>query len=90
MLLRGRASYKQNIGLIIASFKAALRSARIIVSNKKDPSVKFELKPNENVRCSLSLSLKMSPIMAGLPVMKEFGGSSVVVPPLKIDLTSEI
>jgi hypothetical protein len=96
-ILRGRSRYTQSIGLAFASLKAALRSGALV--SKKDPKVTVELTPQGNVRCSLTLNLRLSPpTIAGLPGMRDFDkpllsspyrASNDNLPPLKIQVVTE-
>jgi len=84
VLILGRNNYKQSVGLIVASFKAALRSGRVV--SDRTPRVRVELTPKGNVRCSLALFLKFSP---NIPGLAEFMGSEAASLPFKIEVSSE-
>lgn len=83
-LLSGKNNYKQNLGLFVASFRAALRSGRVV--SEKEPKVRVELASTGNIRCSLALFLKVLPGIAGL---SELIGPEASAFPLRIDLKSE-
>ena len=84
VLILGRNNYKQSVGLIVASFKAALRSGRVV--SDRTPRVRVELTPKGNVRCSLAVFLKFSP---NIPGLAEFMGSEATSLPFKVEVSSE-
>jgi hypothetical protein len=87
VLSRGRTTYNRNVGLLVASLRAALRTGRVQAEQSK-PSVQVELTAKGNVRLSMTLYLKILPIPGGFPGLD----SSVLLQtslPLKIGLVSE-
>lgn len=83
-LLSGKNSYKRNLGLVVASYRAALRSGSVVSENA--PQVRVELTPTGNIRCSVTLFLKIVPGIRGLT---ELIGSGSATFPLKIEVKSE-
>jgi hypothetical protein len=75
------------VGLLVASLRAALRTGRVQAEQSK-PSVQVELTAKGNIRCSVTLYLKILPIPEGFPGLD----SNVLLQtslPLKIGLVSE-
>jgi hypothetical protein len=65
-LLRGRVAYNRNVGLSLRTLRASLKSGQ--VSSDKAPTVRVELTAEGNVRCALTLHLKVQASIAGLRV----------------------
>lgn len=86
-LLSGKDNYRRNLGLFIASFRAALRSGRVVP--ERDPQVRVELTSNGSIRCSLILFLKILPAMPGLSELIVGTSASSGAFPLKIEIKSE-
>eukprot|EP00977_Amphora_coffeiformis_P016002 scaffold4833_cov233-Amphora_coffeaeformis.AAC.37 len=83
VILRGRSSYQQSLGISIGSLKSSLQAKRITC--EKGPSTKVELTPTGNIRYALTLFLKVE-TFAGLPNMLNVPSAGL---PLKVDLISE-
>ena len=83
VIVRGRSSYQQSLGVSIGSLKSSIQGKRI--TSDKGPLTKVELTPSGNIRYTLTLFLKIE-TFAGIPNLLNIPSSGL---PLKVELITE-
>ena len=82
-LVRGKPAYSRNLGLVVASLHAALRSGRLTVNG--DPITRVELSENGSIWIRFTVSFVLQ-ALKGVPGLGRLNGANL---PIELSLVSE-